>query len=459
MAKSKILVIDDEIGVRETFHNILKDDYEVTTAEKGSEGLSLAEKEEMDLIFLDMVMPEIDGIEVLRRLKQKKIRTPVVIVTATKSIKSAVEAMKLGAFDYLSKPFELDEITMVINRALESQRLMRQIDFLRQEIRQAYGFDNIIGKSKEISQVLDTIVKVSQNDATVLITGESGTGKELVARAIHSQSMRKDAPFVVVQCAAIPENLLESELFGHEKGAFTDATARQIGKFELADAGTLFLDEIGEMTPALQAKLLRVLEGQEFNRVGGNQPIKIDIRIICATNRDLKKMVSEGGFRDDLFYRINVVPIHLAALRERRTDIPLLVSHFLNKKARELHAKARNISSEALRILESYPWPGNVRELENIIERTLTLCDKETIQAEDLPSDLSKVSERSKVSSAPETEKVANLEEATRNFEKQAILSALNENDWVISRAAEKLGTTRRILAYKIEALGLKKSS
>jgi transcriptional regulator with GAF, ATPase, and Fis domain len=332
---------------------------------------------------------------------------------------------------------------------------------LRAELRERYGFGNIIGKSKVIREIFNTLNKVISTKSNILIMGESGTGKELIARAIHFASARRNKPFMVVQCAAIPDTLMESELFGHEKGAFTDATTRKLGKFELAHEGTLFLDEIGEMSPAIQAKILRMLEQREITRVGGTKLINVDVRLVAATNRDLKEETKKGNFREDLYYRINVVPIYLAPLRERKEDIPLLANHFLDKYSKEINPKVEGISPEAMEVLTNYPWPGNVRELENIIERVLTLTNRKTILAEDLPRDIRADSAVSQVAiEAKEqsliTDEIVTLPKAVERLEKEMIITALEKTKWVHTEAARQLGITRRILKYKMDILGIK---
>lgn len=465
MPKQRILIIDDEMGSLEAFRQILKDDYEVLCATSAKEGLKIISEDNIQLVLLDIVMPEMDGIAALHKIREMDEAITVIMITATKSIKSAVEAMKLGAFDYISKPFELNEASLVVHKAMQSRALLQELEYLRGEFKKRYGLSNMVGKSKAMQKALSLMEKVAATKSTVLITGESGTGKELMARAIHFTSPRKDKPFVVVQCAAIPETLMESELFGYEKGAFTDATSRKLGKFELANGGSLFLDEIGEMSSGIQAKILRALEQQETTHVGGNKPINVDVRLIVATNRDLKKAVKEGAFRKDLYYRINVVPIPLAPLRERKEDIPLLASHFLDKYSKEMNSKAKTIAPEALVALGAYSWPGNVRELENIIERVLTLANRETILVEDLPMDI----RGSKAEPAPTASvgaeggilnalggETLSLSQAVERVEKDMITRALDKANWVLTKAAQDLGVTRRVLKYKIDTLGIK---
>ncbi len=453
MNKRKVLIVDDDLGGREALRMILKDTYEVIQAENGTEALKAFGEQKVDAAVLDIVMPDIDGIEVLGRMKKEDPLIPVIMVTATQSVKTAVDAMKLGAFDYITKPYDMNEIKLVLEKAMRSRAVMSELHYLRSEIKRSYPFENMIGGSPTMKVVFDVIQKVKDTDSSVLITGESGTGKELVARAIHFGGVRKDKPFIAVHCAAIPATLLESELFGHEKGAFTGADQRKLGQFELADTGTVFLDEIGEMEPVLQAKILRVLQEQEINRVGGVKPIKIDVRILAATNRDLKKEVQEGKFRDDLYYRINVVPVQLPPLRERNQDIPALVQFFFEKYKNELNSKIQRFSPEAVKALQEHSWPGNVRELENCIERLLTLVNKPIIQPEDLQIGGSEAIETAAFVGGDGLK----LEEATAHFEKKIILEALEKSNWIASQAARRLGTTRRILKYRMDQLGISK--
>ena len=459
MNKRKVLVVDDDLGGREALRMILKDTYEVISAENGTAALKAFGDQKVDTVILDIVMPDIDGIEVLRRMKEEDSLIPVIMVTATQSVKTAVDAMKLGAYDYITKPYDMNEIKLVVEKAMQNQAMMNELTYLRSEVKKTYGFENIIGNSAPMRVVFEVIQKVKDTDSTVLIMGESGTGKELIARAVHFSGVRKDKPFIAVHCAAIPSTLLESELFGHERGAFTGADQRKLGKFELADTGTIFLDEIGEMDPAIQAKMLRVLQEQEINRVGGTKPIKIDVRILAATNLDLKKAVQEGKFREDLYYRINVVPILVPPLRERKEDIPALANFFFDKYKRELHSKVQGISPEAVEAFEEYHWPGNVRELENLMERLLTLVNHPSIRPEDLQLSSRGEGREAPPSSSPLTPVGDNvkLEEATASFEKEIILGALEKSNWIASQAARRLGTTRRILKYRMDQLGIKK--
>jgi len=349
--KKSILVVDDEIGTRESLKMILKTDYQVFLAKDAEETFQQLETQPFDLILLDIILPDMDGLRVLEKIKQKDPEQMVIMITATKTIKTVVEAMKLGAYDYVTKPFDVDELRLIISRALSTQALKEENQRLWREIDRSFGFDNIIGKSKVMRDIFKIVHQVANTRSTVLIMGESGTGKELIARAIHYHSPRKNHPFVTINCAAIPDTLIESELFGHEKGAFTNAIERKLGRFEIAHQGTLFLDEIGELSLMTQAKILRFLEEKEFNRVGGSKTIKVDVRLIAATNKDLPQQVKRGEFREDLFFRINVVPILLPPLRERKEDIPLLIEHFIKKFNSENQKNVKGITPEALQAL------------------------------------------------------------------------------------------------------------
>ena len=449
-----ILVVDDEVNVIESFRQLLEDDYRVSTATSGEEALEKVEKENLDLILLDIKMPGMDGIEVLRRIGELKENVDVIMVTAVNTMKTAIEAMKLGAYDYITKPFDVDEVIVSINKALEKRRLTRELSYLRSEVAKPVKFDNIIGASEKIRQVYEIVSEMTKNDATVLISGESGTGKELIARAIHFNGLRKDKPFIPVDCASIPENLLESELFGHEKGAFTDATSQKLGRFELANHGTLFLDEIGNLRMDMQGKILRALQEREIHRVGGVRTIKIDVRIISATNIDLKKAIKEGKFREDLYYRLNVVPIELPPLRERKEDIPVLVRHFLGIFTREFGKEIKDISSVAMEAFVNYGWPGNVRELRNVIERLVALTREEVISHERLPLDILLLAETGGADIGKEG---MLLKEAREQFEKHFILGVLGKVNWNQTEAAKVLGIHRNTLMMKIQNLGIRK--
>ncbi len=447
----KILIVDDELGVRDSLRMIFKKDYQVTGAGSSAEAWEKVQSEEPDLIFLDIIMPGKDGMEMLKEIHQIQPLTPVVMLTATKTVKTAVEAMKLGAYDYITKPFDIEELRLIVQKALESRDLKSENLRLQGEVEAKYRFDNIIGKSKEMRDIYSTIRQIAEKNSTVLIHGESGTGKELVARAIHYNSLRKGKPFVAVNCAAIPETLIESELFGHEKGAFTDAQSRRTGHFELAHQGTLFLDEVSELSLPTQAKILRSLQEREFSRVGGGKTISVDVRLISATNKNLVEMMGRGSFRSDLYYRINVVPLTIPPLRERKEDILLLVQHFLDKHA---GPGKRRVSPQAMDILMAYEWPGNVRELENVIERIVVLTNVEAIGPGELPPNL-KTTSRVEIIKQEVLDGRISFEDAERDFEKDIIIEALKKSNYVQTKAAELLGISRRILKYKMDKYGV----
>ncbi|MFQ5664893.1 MAG: sigma-54-dependent transcriptional regulator [Candidatus Binatia bacterium] len=454
MEKRRVLVVDDEPGVRQSLRMVLKDRYEVLCAGTGDEALRIIDAEPLDVVLLDILMPGLDGLEALEQIKQRALALPVVMLTATKTVKTAVTAMKLGACDYVTKPFDVDELLLIVERAVQSAALAREVEALRSEVGRRYNFENIVGGSAKMQAVLKTVSMVAPLKTTVLITGESGTGKELIAKALHYHSPRAPKPMITINCAAIPDNLLESELFGHERGAFTDAYAKKLGQFELADQSTLFLDEIGEMNPSTQAKILRVLEQAEFTRIGGAQPIKVDVRVIAATNRDLHEGMRDGSFRPDLFYRLNVVSVHLPPLRERREDIGLLIRHFLQAKSRELGIPEKSFTNDALDLLMQYAWPGNVRELENVVERTMVLSSTAIMKVDDLPHYLATNGRAHPVQQSV-LRGETRLSEAVDQFEQELIRSALSQAQNNQTRAAELLGTTRRILKYKMDKLGI----
>lgn len=381
----RVLVADDERLMAEMLEEMLRaDGMLVEIAHTGREALEKFRSLDFDLVLLDLRMPEMHGLEVLQEMRKEDPNTPVIVITAYGSVDNAVEALKMGAYDFITKPFKIEELRNAVARALEVEQLRREKEYLLSELQEEFHFEGVIGESPKMKEVMRVAQLVAKTDATVLISGESGTGKELLARSIHYQSHRKDRPFVVVNCGAITETLLESELFGHEKGAFTGAYTRKPGKFELADGGTIFLDEIGEMSPAMQVKLLRVLQEKTFERVGGTTPITVDVRIIAATNRDLKRAVREGAFREDLYYRLNVIPIYLPPLRERKEDLPLLCDYLIARHCRKLHKKIRGISPQAMRVLRKYHWPGNIRELDNVLERAIILTQDDIIGVDDL---------------------------------------------------------------------------
>ena len=382
--RKRILLVDDEAGIRASLKVVLEPAYDTLSASTAQEGLDLFRRESPHLVLLDVVMPGMDGLTLLKMIRAEDARIPVIMLTGTKTVKTAVEAMKLGAADYLSKPFDVEELRLIVAKALETGELEQEVLQLRAQVAKRYSFHNLIGKSPAMQEIYSKIEQVADTRTTVLITGESGTGKELVARALHYNSARRDRPFIALNSAALPETLIESELFGHEKGSFTDAQSRRIGQFELAHGGTLFLDEIGDLSPATQAKLLRVLQEREFTRVGGTQPVKVDVRIITATNKRLDELVKREAFREDLYYRINVLVLHLPPLRERREDIPLLAQHILAKRTEGEGRRPQEFTKDALEILTAYSWPGNVRELEAVIEQAMIFEGDGWITAERL---------------------------------------------------------------------------
>lgn len=450
--KKTLLVIDDETGIRESLKWIFKDTYDTVLAKDGREAFQRLESRPPDLILLDILLPDINGLEILRRVKEENKSLPVIMITATKTVKNAVEAMKLGADDYVVKPFDLEELRIIVRKALNTQELAREVELLRSEVNRTYGFDNIIGKSKEMREIFKVIRQVADSRTTILVTGESGTGKELISRAIHYHSSRKSRPFVTINCAAIPENLIESELFGHERGAFTSAYERKIGRFELAHTGSLFLDEIGELSLSTQAKILRFLEEKEFTRVGGAKNIKVDVRLIAATNKHLEESIKNGTFREDLYYRINVVPIDVPPLRNRREDIPVLAHHFIKKFHEENRRGPQEISKDAMDLVVNYDWPGNVRELENLVERVMALSTSETITPEDLPLSVRENVRINRLKDAVLWGEIS-LTRAVEEFERDIIVDGMKRANYVQSQAAAKLGISRRILKYKLDKL------
>jgi DNA-binding NtrC family response regulator len=453
-----VLIVDDEVGTRESLRMILKNDYEVFLAKNAEEAFLLIKEHPPDIILLDIILPDLDGLKVLEKIKQKEPDVIVIMITATRTVKTAVEAMKLGAYDYITKPFDTDELCLIISRALSAQALEKEVKYLREEIDKSFGFENIIGTSKAMEDIFKIVRQIADSKSTILVMGESGTGKELIARAIHYHSNRRNYPFVTINCAAIPETLIESELFGHEKGAFTNAIERKLGRFEVAHQGTLFLDEIGELSATTQAKILRFLEEREFTRVGGSKTNKVDVRLITATNKDLTELLKKGSFREDLYYRINVVPIMIPPLRERKEDIPLLLEHFIKKFNNENKKNVKGVSKEAFELMTNYEWPGNVRELENLIERVIALTSNEYIQTNELPFSLINLSKINGLKEYILNGKVSFLK-AEEEFERGIILDALRRTNYVQSHAAEMLGISRRILKYKMDKLGINRDN
>jgi len=460
-----ILIIDDDESVRDSLADFLKENgYLVTTATNGHEGLELLKSEKFDVFLVDLVMPGMGGLDLLKKVSEMNITTPAIIITAFGTVQTAVEAMKIGAFDYVTKPFVLDELLIIIDRAISISRLKKENILLKKHLKRKYNFEGLIGDSPQMQKVYEMIEKVADTDSTVLITGKSGTGKELIAKTIHFNSSRSQKPFVPLNCAAIPRDLLESELFGHEKGAFTGAVMTRAGRFELANEGTLFLDEIGELDPSLQVKLLRVLQEREFERVGGIKTIKVDVRIIAATNRDLEKATKEGKFREDLFYRLNVIPLHIPALKDRIDDIPLLIDHFTNKFCRKRKRENLKFSPEVMDCFIKYKWPGNVRELENLIERLTILVTDNTVKLSDLPEKFHEITCEISVKETykPKTSDVSlkeleipesgiNLNSIIDNMEKNLIIKALEKTHGVKNKAAELLGLNRTTLLEKLK--------
>ncbi len=455
----KILVVDDEQSLRDVLSIMLKRaGYAVTSAMDGEEAIELLNKEIFDLVITDLRMPKIDGMEVLKAVKSASPGTVVLIITAFASADSAVEAMKQGAYDYLTKPFQVDEVQLIIRNALEKRRLTTENMLLKREMASQSSFAQLVGQSEAMQKVFDVVRKVADSKSNVLICGESGTGKELVARAIHYNSARSVMPFVAVNCSAVPEMLLESELFGHMKGSFTGAIANKAGLFEVADGGTIFLDEIGDTTPTIQVKLLRVIQEREFRRVGGNHDVKVDVRVVAATNKDLEKAVADGSFREDLYYRLDVIPIRLPPLRMRAGDIPLLVTHFLERFAKESGKPKPVISQEAMHVLLSHEWRGNVRELENLIERVVAFATTELVTDAEVHGWLHRPATQSQHPTMPMdlTDEGLDLEGLINGIEKDLLLKALERSKWVKKKAARMLRLNTRSFRYRLEKYAIK---
>ncbi len=468
-----VLVIDDTESIRDLLAEFLKDHgFEVSGAADGRAGLDLLKQRRFELFFVDLVMPGMGGIDLLREARELGINTPAIVITGFGTIQTAVEAMRLGAYDYITKPFILEELLMTVNRALDYYKLQRENASLKRQLKDKYDFRKLVGTSLPMQKLYRIIEKVADTDSTVLISGESGTGKELVAKTIHFNSPRANGPFVPVNCAAIPRDLIESELFGHEKGAFTGAIGTRIGRFELANGGTIFLDEIGELPAALQVKLLRVIQEREFERVGGTRTIRLDVRILAATNRDLEKATRDGAFREDLFYRLNVIPVNVPPLRERADDIPVLLDHFMAEFCRKKKKAPLAISPDAAKLLRAYPWPGNVRELENAVERMIILADRGTIAADDLPDHVAKGAHVPASPGSPDgggriplaaaldwTPAGIDLNGTLDALERSLILEALDRSGGVKNKAAALLGLNRTTLIEKIKKKGLSAST
>ena len=452
--RSRILVVDDERSMREFLEIFFRrEGYEVTTADSVEAALVALEADDHDLVITDIQMPGRDGLELLHELRALAPETPVVMITAFATTETAIAAMKEGAYDYVTKPFKVDEIAVVVEKALEKKNLASENRRLRSQLQSQARRRTLIGHSGPMQRVYDLISQVAGTKTNVLIQGESGTGKELVARAIHDQSDRNDKPFVAVNCAAIPENLLESELFGHVKGSFTGAVQNKAGLFEMADGGTIFFDEIGELSPSLQVKLLRAIQDKSIRRVGGTSDRRVDVRIVAATNRRLEEEVAAGRFREDLYYRLNVIELALPPLRDRQEDIPLLAQHFVEKYATELSRTIQGVSDDALAALLAYPFPGNVRELENVIERAVALTRQEVIEPEALPPNVLQPRETPAASRIPADG--LDLDATVNDFERGLIREALRRTGGVKKRAAQLLGISFRSFRYRLEKLGL----
>ena len=460
MAQDRVLIVEDEKLIRWSIKSRLEENgYVVSEVDSGKKAFDLLEEEDFDLMLLDFRLPDTTGVEILRRVRQEAPETSVVMMTAYGTVESAVEAMKLGAFDYLTKPVNLDELTVIVNKALETTSLRREVRRLRREQRETHGTMKMIGSSPAMLEVIELVEKVCVSQATtVLLEGDSGTGKNVVAKAIHYGSPRAERPFVNITCSALTETLLESELFGHERGAFTDAKMQKKGLLEVADGGTAFLDEIGEMGMAMQAKLLRFLEDKTFKRVGGTRDIEVDVRIIAATNRDLQQAVHTGRFRDDLYYRLKVIPMRMPTLRERRADIPLLMQHFLDHFNQEFHKNTTRVEPAAMEALMDYEWPGNIRELRNFVERIMILETKETIEFQDLPRAM-----RDGASLSPSGVRATEANAVSmpvgsmtlEEMEREAIVRALEQVSHNQVRAAKLLGISRDTLRYRMKKFGL----
>ena len=453
-----ILIVDDEKNYPLILSAVLQEEgFETLTANSGQEALAVLEHSDVDLVLTDMKMPKMDGIELLQRIKQNDPELPVIMMTAYGTVEKAVEAMQKGAYNYLLKPFDNEQLILYADKAVAMYRVVKENRQLRSAVASRYGFGNLIGKSKAMQDIFELIRKVAPASATVLIEGASGTGKELVAKAIHFNSTRRNQPFVAVNCSALAESLLESELFGHEKGAFTGAVSMRKGRFELADQGTLFLDEIGELSPALQVKLLRVLQEKMFERVGGMRPISVNFRLIAATNKLLKEEVRQRRFREDLFYRLNVVHVALPPLRERLEDLRPLITHFIGKYAEERHGDipVTHVEKAVERLFYEYSWPGNVRELENVIERAMVMCPGGAIRVDDLPKDFKQNINKDNALKLDNLQVQATLYETLAHVEKQVILRALRNADYVQAHAAAMLGIGKSGLNQKIKKYGI----
>jgi two-component system NtrC family response regulator len=458
-----ILIVDDEPNYLIVLSELLADEgYETLTADNGQQGLEIAKNADIDLVITDMQMPGMDGLTLLNALKELNSALPVIMMTAFGEVDKAVKAMQAGAYNYLTKPFNNDELVANIKKSIDHYQLSKENLRLRHEMQERYSFDQIIGKNIAMQQIYALIEKVAPTPTTVLISGESGTGKELVARALHYNSLRRQAPFISVNCAALPDTLLESEFFGHEKGAFTGAVSLRKGKFEAADSGTIFLDEIGEMQLSLQAKMLRILQEKSFERVGGNKTLHADVRVIAATNKDLKEEVDHHRFREDLYYRLNVVHIHLPPLRDRIDDLPMLADHFVKKYAKQAGRPDLQLSSATIRFLSTLPWEGNIRELENVIERASILCNGKSIEPHDVHPEPDSVSSLAASPHGFDLEQLlpidAKLPDVLNEIEGKMVKRALEQTNFIQTKAANLLGITKSLLQYKMKKFDIKKS-
>lgn len=454
---NNILIVDDEKGQRDILRTILAGQgYEVLTSPNGMDALRLFRETKLDVVLTDLKMPGLDGIALLKNMLKENNQANIIIMTAHGTIHSAVEAMKLGAFDYLLKPFEMDELLVVVKKAVEKTNLLKENALLKEQLEERFSIDGIIGKSGAMQEIFKILKKVCGTNSTVLIYGESGTGKELIAKAVHYNSPRRDRPFMAINCAAIPETLLESELFGYERGAFTGASSRKIGLFESANQGTLFLDEVAELPITLQAKLLRVIQEKEIRRLGGKDTIKVDARIIAATNKKLEDQIKQGRFREDLFYRLNVIAIKLPALRDRSEDIPRLIEYFIKKHSKTISKKIAGVSKDAMVVLMNYPWPGNVRQLEFAIERAMLLADDGAdIDAKLLPNEILHIASQTGKMDFEIPSQGISFEE----LEKELIIKAMGKTGWVIAKAAELLGMSYKTLQYRLNKFGIRKEA
>ena len=450
--KKTILIVDDEQEAARVLQRFLVKKYNILTAYTGSEALEILDSESIDLMLLDLGLPDIDGMKVLEKVKELPNETATLVITGNRDVKMAVKAMQLGAYNYIVKPPDLEELKMVIDKIFEKHELINEVKYLRSEVKQrSLCFQEFVGESQSVNEVLDTVSKAAKTDTSVFITGDSGTGKELIARAIHAESERRNRPFIAVSCPNLPSELVESELFGHQKGAFTGAIQNKVGKFETANNGTIFLDEIAEMKTVIQAKLLRVIQEREYVPVGSTKTVKVNVRVIAATNRNVKEEIEKANFREDLYYRLSVIPISLPTLRERLEDIPLLVTHFIELLSKEIHCKTKKFSSEAIEVLQRYDWPGNVRELRNVIERAMSLYGtSETIGPDHLPDEITKNHAKEKPHFY-DLSKIDSLDSFIADIEKDLIIQALQQSNSKVAKAARMLNIAPWILRYKVK--------